>query len=134
MTTGYETFTGQPWSVLATASPSIADFLFLVFRVYGAYNVAVGIVTIAVAITAFRRGEGWAWWTLLIGNAVAYPGTMAYDRSVGFIGPFEALEYVCLAMIFAGLAVTVPFGARRGWMLGSSGVLSRLSAGSERGS
>lgn len=34
---------------------------------------------------------------------------MAYDRIVHAIGPFEALEYVGLAVIFVALAATTPF-------------------------
>lgn len=114
MTKGYESYTDQSWSSLADTSASTSNFILLVFRVYGAYIVAFSAVAIAVAFTAFRRSEAWAWWTLLIGNAIAYPSAMAYDLSVGFIGPFEALEYVGLAMILASLAVTAPFrGAKR---------------------
>lgn len=113
MTKGYEAFTDRSWSNLANTSPSTSDFILLVFRVYGAYIVAFSVVVIAVAATAFRRGEVWAWWTLLIGNTIAYPSAMAYDLSVGFIGPFEALEYVGLAMIYVSLAVTVPLRATK---------------------
>src|SRR5205814_3643101 len=66
MTTGYETFTKQSWSELAATSAATSNFLLLLFRVFGAYNVAFGIVGIAIAATAFRRGEAWAWWALLV--------------------------------------------------------------------
>ena len=42
-------------------------------------------VGIAVAATAFRRGEVWSWWALLIANTIAYGSAMTYDRMVGFI-------------------------------------------------
>src|SRR5579864_1262106 len=57
MTNGYETFTNQSWGELVAASASTANFLMLLFRVFGAYNVAFGFLGIAVAATAFRRGE-----------------------------------------------------------------------------
>jgi hypothetical protein len=113
MTKGYETYTGQSWSDLVDTSASTASFILLVFRVYGAYIVAFSAVAIAVALTAFRSGERWAWWTLLIGNTIAYPSAMAYDLSVGYIGPFEALEYVGLAIIYVSLAVTAPLGGAK---------------------
>jgi hypothetical protein len=103
---GYEGFTGGSWSELVGDSPQTAGFMFVLFRVYGAYNAAVGLLTIAIAWTAFRRGERWAWWALLVGNTLAYGGAMTYDRVVGAIGPFELLEYVGLAAIYAALAVT----------------------------
>jgi hypothetical protein len=113
MTTGYETFTGLAWSDLMTGAASIASFVLLLFRVFGAYNVAFGLLGIAVAATAFRRGEAWAWWALLVANTIAYGSAMTYDRMVGFIGPFEMLEYVCLAAVYAAAAAAAPFHVRR---------------------
>lgn len=116
LTAGYETFTKQPWPDLVAASAATSTFLLMAFRVYGAYNVAFGVVATAVALTAFRRDEKWAWWALLIGNTIALPSAMTYDRMVGYIGPFEILEYVGLAMIYAALALTAPgIGAHLNW-------------------
>lgn len=113
MTNGFETSTGSAWADLVAASPSTANFLLLLFRVFGAYNVAFGFLGIAVAATAFRRGDVWAWWALLIANTLAYGSAMTYDRMVGFIGTNEMLEYVCLAAAYAAQAVTAPVQAWR---------------------
>jgi hypothetical protein len=106
----YESFTGGSWSAL---SPSQTGFITLLFRMYGVYIVAFGLLTIFVAATAFRRGESWAWWALLIGNTIAYPSAMLYDFTVNAIGPFEATEYIALAAIYVGLAVTTPSISRQ---------------------
>ena len=106
LTAGYEGFTNRRWSELADAS---REFITVLFRVYGAYNVAVALLAIAITTTAFRRGEGWAWWALLVGNTIAFGAAMTYDRIVAAVGPFELLEYVGLAGIYAALAVTAPF-------------------------
>jgi hypothetical protein len=55
LTAGYEGFTKRPWSELADTS---REFITVLFRLYGAYNVAVALLAIAITITAFRRGEG----------------------------------------------------------------------------
>ena len=112
MTNGYETFTKQSWADLLIASAPISNFLLLLFRVFGAYNVAFGFLSIAVAATAFRRAEVWAWWALLIANTLAYGSAMTYDRMVGFIGTNEMLEYVFLGVAYVALAVTAPFWGR----------------------
>lgn len=108
---GYEGFTKSSWSELVASSPRIAEFMTLLFRMYGLYGVVLSLLALAIAATAFRRGERWAWWALLVGNTIAFVGAMTYDRIVHAIGPFEALEYVGLAVIFAALAVTPPFRA-----------------------
>jgi hypothetical protein len=103
---GYEGYTGGSWSELAAASSPTAAYLTLLFRMYGIYNVLFGLLASVVAATAFRRGERWAWWALLVGNTVALGSAITYDRTVNAIGPFELTEYLWLALVWAALAVS----------------------------
>lgn len=105
----YEGFTGHSWSELTDTSPTTAAFATAIFRVYGAYNVAFGLVGLFVAIMAFRRGEPWAWWALLVGNTITLVSAMTYDWTMRAIGPFEMTEYLGLAMVWGALALTAPF-------------------------
>jgi hypothetical protein len=109
LTAGYESFTGGSWRELAATSPRTAAFILLLFRMYGVYIVAFGLLAIVVAATAFRRGERWAWWVLLVGNTIAYGSAMAYDLTVSAIGPFELSEYLGLGLIYLALAITASF-------------------------
>jgi len=106
---GYEGYSGGSWSALAEASPLIAAYMTVLYRMYGLYNVLFGFMGSAIAVTAFRRGERWAWWALLVGNTVALVAAMTYDKTVNAIGPFELLEYVGLALVWIAVAVTAPF-------------------------
>lgn len=105
---GYAGYTGGSWSVLAAASSPTAGYMTLLFRMYGIYNVLFGLLGSAIAATAFRRGERWAWWVLLVGNTVALVSAITYDRTVNAIGPFELTEYLGLALVWFALAVTAP--------------------------
>ena len=108
---GYESFTGRSWQELVATSPTAAAFMGVLFRVYGAYIVAFGLLAIAIAATAYRRGDAWAWWGLLVANTIAFVSAMTYDWTVGAIGPFELSEYLGLVVIWGALAITAPFGA-----------------------
>jgi hypothetical protein len=108
---GYEGYSGASWSALAGASPSTTGYMTLLFRMYGLYCVLFGLLCSAIAVTAFRRGERWAWWALFVGNTVALLSAMTYDKTVNAIGPFEVTEYVGLALVWGALAVTAPFRA-----------------------
>ncbi len=105
----FEGFSGGSWSTLVASSPLTARYMILLYRTYGLYNVAFGLVTVAIAATAFRRGERWAWWALLAGNTITLVSAIIYDRTSNAIGPFELTEYLGLAMILGALAVTAPF-------------------------
>lgn len=106
---GYEGFSGASWTELTRTSPMTAGYLVVLYRTYGSYNVAFGLMAIAIAVTAFRRSEGWAWWTLLVGNTITLVSAITYDRTVNAIGPFELSEYLGLALVWGALAVTAPF-------------------------
>jgi hypothetical protein len=108
---GYEGYSRGAWSELAAASPLAAGYMTVLYRMYGIYNVLFGLMTSAIALTAFRRGQPWAWWALLVGNTVALVSAMTYDKTVNAIGPFELTEYLGLTMIWAALTVTAPFRA-----------------------
>lgn len=114
LTAGYEGFSNASWSTLASTTPMAAKYMDLLFRMYGMFNVVVGFMGSAIAVTAFRRGDGWAWWTLLVGNTIALVSAMTYDRTVNAIGPFELSEYLGLVLIWGALAVTAPFGRGAG--------------------
>jgi hypothetical protein len=83
---GYEGFTRESWQELVRASPGAAEFMAVLFRVYGAYIVA-----------------------LLLANTIAFVSAMAYDWTVHAIGPAEMSEYLGLAVIYGALGVTAPF-------------------------
>jgi len=106
---GYEGYSDGSWSELQRTSPMTARYMIVLFRMYGIYNVVFGLMASAIAITAFRRGDRWAWWALLVGNTIALVSAMRYDWSVNAIGPFELTEYIGLATVWAALAVTAPF-------------------------
>jgi len=106
---GYEGYTGGSWSGLAGASPLAAGYMAVLYRMYGIYNVLFGLLSTTIAATAFRRGERWAWWALLVGNTVALGSAITYDKMVHAIGPFELTEYLGLVLVWLALAATAPF-------------------------
>ena len=121
LTEGYETFTDRSWDTFAAADPQAADFVLAGFRLVGLFNVAVAVTLMAIAATAFRRNQPWSWWTLLAGTTMAISGPIIYDQYVGYIGPYEVLEYVGLLATYVALYATSPMvrgtGRRKGQIL-----------------
>ncbi len=114
---GYEGFSNGSWSAFASTSPMTARYIEVLFRMYGVFNVTFGLMAGAIAVMAFRRGDGWAWWTLLVGNTIALVAAMTYDWTVNAIGPFELTEYLGLAFVYAALAMTARPSTRAGLQL-----------------
>jgi hypothetical protein len=108
LTAGYEGFTKASWAELVGTSPMTAKYIGMLFRLYGVYCLVFGAMATAIAVTAFRRGDRWAWWTLLAGNTIALVSAMTYDWTVSAIGPFELTEYLGVVAVYGGLAITAP--------------------------
>lgn len=107
----YEGYTHSSWSALTTSAPPVAEFITILFRMYGTFNVVFGLMAVAIAATAFRQGERWAWWALGIGNTIALGSAITFDRVVSAIGIFEITEYVGLACVYVALAITARLSA-----------------------
>ena len=105
----YDGYTGGSWAELLRTSPMTANYVVLMYRMYGIYCAVFGMMASAIAATAFRRGARWAWWTLLVGNTVALVSAMRMDWVVNAVGPFELTEYVGLVAVWAALAMASPF-------------------------
>ena len=105
---GYEGYSGASWPELLRTSPIAASYMIVLFRMYGIYNVIFGLMASAIAVTAFRHGEPWAWLALFAGNTIALVSAMRYDWIVNAIGPFELTEYLGLALVWLALGLTVP--------------------------
>ena len=108
----FEGFTNASWVDFADTSPSIAGYIKLLYTMYGIYCALFGLMATVIAITAFRRGEAWAWWTLLIGNTIALIAAITMDKLGNAIGPFEVTEYFGLVLVWIALAMSSPFSSR----------------------
>ncbi len=107
----YEGLSRGSWSDLVKATPMAAQYMDVLYRTYGWYNVAFGVTTTFIVLTAFRRGDRWAWWALLLGNTITLVSAILYDKKVNAIGPFELTEYLGLALVWIACAVTAPLPA-----------------------
>jgi hypothetical protein len=109
----YEGYSHGSWSQLVETSPLTAGYMTVLYRMYGIYCAVFGLMASAITVTAFRRGEVWAWWTLLVASTVALVSAMRMDWIVSAIGPFELTEYLGLGLIYFALAMTAPFATAR---------------------
>jgi hypothetical protein len=54
-------YSGTTWAALQSADQGMARFTDLQVRIGGGYLLMVGLLSLAISITALRRGEPWAW-------------------------------------------------------------------------
>jgi len=56
--------TGVSWNELQAASPRVANLIDVKFRMDGAALTTIALLSLAVCLAGFRRGERWAWFAL----------------------------------------------------------------------
>ncbi len=56
--------TGTSWNELQATSPKVANLIDLKFRMDGAALTTIALLSTAICLTGFRRGERWAWYAL----------------------------------------------------------------------
>jgi hypothetical protein len=56
--------TGMSWAQLQASSPAVANLVDLLARVLGAWLIGFALLGITISVTAFRRGERWAWFAM----------------------------------------------------------------------
>ena len=65
---GMKEFTGLTPEELRTLSPNLFPWIGFVLKSWGAFIIGSSILTMGIAATAYRKGERWSWFTLLIGH------------------------------------------------------------------
>ena len=65
-------FTGLTPDQLKALNAQLFIWIGLVFRSWGAFAIGLGIMVTAVASTAYRQGDRWAWWALAIAGLVTF--------------------------------------------------------------
>jgi len=103
---GFESYTGQSLSALLSTNSKIAEYLILLGRLVGAFNVAFAVGAIAIILASFRKGTTWSWITLLSINTIGYASPIVFDQIVGSVGIFEQLEIVFLLLIYLMLGIS----------------------------
>lgn len=59
-------YTGRTWSEIASATPTVVPYITALVRKVGAFGLALTVGTLFVLFGAFRNGERWAWWFILV--------------------------------------------------------------------
>lgn len=93
--------------------PTLPSYLVVIYRFFGLYLLGFGMVTAAVAATAFRRGERWAWWLMFLGlGGLLLLQTYLIAVHIP-VSPFLWLDILVLLLWGIGLAFSAKVGLRR---------------------
>ena len=99
--------TGMSWNELQSASPTAARLIDVKFRMDGATLATLALLSLAVCLTGFRRGERWAWyalWALPLWMALTVFFLVMVDKQPGSGTPVPVISgsilfVICVSML-----------------------------------
>jgi len=100
-----QSYIGQPWLDFVASNAKIASFISLLGRVLGVQLIVIGIMAIAITLTAYRRGEKWSWYVFLAGNTFGWGSGLAMEGITGVI-PIVVVQAILLLIAYVGLAIS----------------------------
>jgi hypothetical protein len=59
-----ESMTGTPWAEVKATNPHMASLVNLLTRILGAWLIGFSVLAVGISLTAYRRGDKWAWYAL----------------------------------------------------------------------
>lgn len=118
---------GMTWQELASTSPNAANMIDYLVRAGGAHLFVFGLLSLIVAVTAFRRGDRWAWyamwlWPLWLVLIIVILLTAYKQPGPGIPPPLIS------GSIFMGLAVLTLLLSYRKFFPKQQGVLPKQNA------
>jgi hypothetical protein len=103
----FQLFTGHQWSDFKTVNPQVSSYISIVLFEIGFFALAVGMSILLVTLFAYRKGEKWAWYLLLIINTLAWGAAI---RSNIYTGDM-AVMVVCIVFLVIGY-IALAIGAK----------------------
>lgn len=103
--------TGVAWEELQISSPKIANLIDLQVRSGGGQLVMLSILSTAICLAGYRRGEQWAWytfWAWPLWTVLAFITALTADRQPDFPPPPPLLS-APVFFVVSVLALLLPY-------------------------
>ncbi|MFQ6066977.1 MAG: hypothetical protein ACE5K3_06845 [bacterium] len=95
-------FTGKSWTDFISGSPKSSQLFLMLMKFIGVHLLSIAALIIGITLVAYRKGEKWSWYTLLISGIIGWGGALTYHTIIGIP---EALIGGLVTIIGAALFV-----------------------------
>jgi hypothetical protein len=100
----FETMGDQSWAAFVAANPeATVDFVQLLVISLGTTQLAIAAFVLIITLYGYRRGEKWAWYTLLVGNIILFASMLIS----GILNSMN-LNMSVLGLVLLIIALAVP--------------------------
>jgi hypothetical protein len=106
-----ESMTGTPWAEVKATNPHMASLVNLLTRILGAWLIGFSVLALGVSVTAYRKGDRWAWyalWALPLTFALIFAVFLTAGRVAGAPTP-PALFSAPGLFVLSALGLLLPY-------------------------
>ena len=101
-------FTGESWTNFISGSPKSSQLFLMLTKFIGAHVLSIAALIIGITLVAYRKGEKWSWYTLLISGIIGWGGALTYHTIIGIPGALIGGLIVIIGTALFVIAIALP--------------------------
>jgi hypothetical protein len=101
----FAAYTGQTYQEYLASNPRFAEMYIMTKKMIGLMLLIVGLLILLINQNAYRKGEKWAWYAILIAGGISWGTFIVYKIVIGYIGASMITFVVGAALTAVGLAI-----------------------------
>ena len=93
-------YTGQSWSEFLANSPKTAELYIITKKLIGFFLLLLSIVILFITNHSYKKGEKWAWYSLLITGIFIWGGLLGYRFLIGYLASAGIITFILGTVLF----------------------------------
>jgi hypothetical protein len=100
-------YTGQSWSDFLANSPKTAELYIFTKKLIGVFLFLLSILILFITNSSYKKGEKWAWYSLLITGVFIWGGLLGYRFIIGYLASTGIITFIIGAVLFI-IGIIIP--------------------------
>ncbi|UCC20591.1 MAG: hypothetical protein JSV62_04705 [Promethearchaeota archaeon] len=98
-------YTGQTYQEYLVSDPRFAEMYIITKKLIGVMLLIIGLLILEINQQAYRKGERWAWFALLLAGGLAWGTFIVYKIVIGYIGLSMITFAIGATLVVVGIAL-----------------------------
>ena len=101
----FEAYTGETYSDYLGIDREVAELYIITKKMIGIMLLAIGLLIVLINQYAYRKGEKWSWYVLLIAGSIPWGTFIIYKLVIGYIGVSMVTFALGAALFLIGIII-----------------------------
>jgi hypothetical protein len=96
-------YTGQTFPEYLESDPEFAKIYIITKKLIGVMLLVIGLLILLINQFAYRKGEKWSWFAILVAGSIAWGTFIVYKIVIGYIGVSMITFALGAALVLVGI-------------------------------